>query len=157
MARSVRRVVLRGFALTLCILLGLMFGVGGYTFYYAEGASYLSDDPKSCVNCHIMRDVYESWQHASHHAVATCNDCHVPHGFVGKYLSKAENGFFHSKAFTLQDFEEPIRIKPRNARVLQQNCLECHRDLVHSTQLADTKEAGTCVHCHPSVGHGPPR
>ena len=153
-----RRIGLRVLGVVLCIVLGLFFGLGGYTFYYAEGASYLSNDPKACANCHIMRDVYDSWQHASHHTVATCNDCHTPHNFVGKYWSKAKNGFFHSKAFTLQDFDEPIRIKPGNARVLQQNCLTCHADLVSDiTHHRERDEPGSCVRCHPAVGHGPPR
>ena len=80
-----------------------------------EGFSYLSNDPKACVNCHIMRDHYDGWQKASHHAVATCNDCHTPHDSLSPSTSsKAENGFWHSKGFTLQDFHEPIRIRPRN-------------------------------------------
>ena len=101
-----------------CVSIGTALGVGAYTFRYAEGLSYFSNDPKACVNCHVMREHFDTWQKASHHAVATCNDCHLPHDFVSKYLAKAENGFFHSKAFTLQDFPEPIRIKPRNARIL---------------------------------------
>ena len=65
-------------------------GVGGYTFLYAEGFSYMSDDPAVCVNCHIMQPQYDSWQKASHHTVATCVDCHLPHDFFRKYLAKAE-------------------------------------------------------------------
>ncbi|MFW5942556.1 MAG: cytochrome c nitrite reductase small subunit, partial [Chloroflexota bacterium] len=45
-------------------------GLGGFTFIYAEGASYLSDDPNACVNCHVMRDVHDAWNHGSHKAVA---------------------------------------------------------------------------------------
>jgi len=146
-------------ALSLCVATGVVLGLGGYTFWYAQGGSYFSPDPKACVNCHIMREPYDGWQKASHHAVATCNDCHVPHTLVAKYLAKAENGFWHSKGFTLQDFHEPIRIKPKNAHVLQANCIGCHRDLVgdilgHESTGLDTN---TCVRCHAAVGHGPPR
>jgi cytochrome c nitrite reductase small subunit len=136
-----------------------MLGLGGYTFWYAGGGSYFSTDPKACVNCHIMRDPYESWQHASHHAVAKCNDCHLPQEAAAMLLAKAENGFWHSKGFTFQDFHEPIRIKPRNARLLQANCIHCHKelvgDLLHHGSLAD--ETNSSVRCQPSVGHGPPR
>jgi cytochrome c nitrite reductase small subunit len=120
----------RGAMLLLCVLLGAVIGLGSYTFLYAEGFSYFSNDPKACMNCHIMREQYDSWQKASHHAVATCNDCHTPHNFVANYWTKAENGFWHSKGFTLQDFHEPIRIRPKNRRVLQANCIDCHRELV---------------------------
>ena len=146
-------------ALALCALIGVSVGTGGYTVRYAEGFSYLSSDPKACVNCHIMREQYDGWQKASHHAVATCNDCHVPHALVPKYLVKAENGFWHSKGFTLQDFAEPIRIRPVSSRILNRNCVACHQDLVggilaHGMAGDDVKG---CVHCHASVGHGPLR
>src|SRR5262249_30625402 len=114
----------------LAALLGVLGGSGAYTAYYAEGMSYMSDDPKACVNCHIMRDQYDGWQKASHHSVATCNDCHVPQKFVPKYLAKGENGFWHSKGFTLQDFHEPISIHSKNSRLLQANCIRCHQEAV---------------------------
>ncbi len=145
--------------LVLSVLIGLALGLAVFTFGYGEGASYLSNDPRSCANCHIMRDEYDSWQKSSHHGAATCNDCHAPHDFLGKWLSKASNGFWHSKAFTLQDFHEPIRIKPRNAAVLQANCIDCHGTLVHDiTTLGSAGEPGNnCVRCHIGVGHGPAR
>jgi cytochrome c nitrite reductase small subunit len=147
-----------GAVLFACVLVGIVIGLGSYTFLYAEGLSYFSNDPRACVNCHIMRDQYDSWQKASHHAVATCNDCHTPHSFVAKYWTKAENGFWHSKGFTLQDFHEPIRIRPRNARVLRANCIACHRELV--SEIAEHpgghgSKASDCLHCHVSSGHGP--
>jgi cytochrome c nitrite reductase small subunit len=154
--------------LLLCALVGVLAGSGGYTAYYGEGASYLRDDPKACINCHIMREHYAGWQKASHHGVATCNDCHVPQGWLSKYLTKAENGFWHSKSFTLQDFHEPIRIRPFNALVVQRNCVRCHGELVseitglgrHAAASVDIQaigEASYCVRCHDSVGHGPRR
>ena len=124
------------------------------TFGYAEGASYLSADPAACANCHIMWPQYDSWQKASHHTVATCVDCHLPSDFVGKYVAKAENGWNHSKAFTLQDFPEPIAITPKNSDLLHRNCLRCHAALVHAQGGADDGAAPRCVRCHASVGHG---
>jgi cytochrome c nitrite reductase small subunit len=146
-------------ALVLCALVGAVLGTGAFTARYAEGTSYLSNDPKACVNCHIMRDQYDGWQKASHHAVATCNDCHVPHETVPKYMVKAEDGIWHSKGFTLQDFHEPIRIRPSSAKVLQVNCVTCHRDLVNDILGHDPAggDATNCVHCHAAVGHGPQR
>lgn len=143
----------------LCALLGVPLGLGSYTFHYAEGGSYFSRDPKACVNCHIMREPYDSWQKASHHAVAVCADCHMPDAFLPKLIAKAENGFWHSKGFTLQDFHEPIRITPRNAQILQANCVRCHQDLVADIRGHDSAGESllSCVRCHAAVGHGPPR
>ncbi len=143
--------------IVIVILLGVLAGAGGYTFFYAEGLSYLSNDPKACVNCHIMREQYDGWQKASHHAHATCNDCHVPHDLIGKYTTKALNGYHHSKGFTFQDFQEPIRIKPANAAVLNKNCLHCHREFVReiTAHRVVKDEELYCVRCHVDVGHGP--
>ena len=138
------------------IAFGALLGLGGYTVHYAEGLSYLSSDPKACVNCHVMRDVYDSWRKSTHHAVARCVDCHLPHDFVAKYAAKVRNGYFHSKGFTFQDFPEPIRITPPNAKILQENCVECHEGIVSEIVSGHGKHAEdvTCVRCHVSVGHG---
>lgn len=145
--------------LILCIIIGAVLGTGLYTFWYAQGGSYFSSDPRACINCHIMREHFDGWQKASHHAHAKCVDCHLPHDLVGKYVAKAENGFWHSKGFTLQDFPEPIRIKAKNAAILQANCIQCHQglvgDLVHHGSFEDG--SNSCVRCHVSVGHGPTR
>lgn len=146
-------------SLFLCSLVGLLLGMGQYTVYYAKGTSYLSNDSKACANCHVMREHYDSWQHSSHHAVASCNDCHLPQKGFSKWLCKAENGYRHSKGFTFQDFHEPIQIRPNNAVVLQQNCVRCHADLVSDIcgQNGAEAQAVNCVRCHADVGHGPRR
>jgi hypothetical protein len=69
--------------------------------------------------------VRTGWQKSTHHAVATCNDCHVPHDLIGKYLTKAEHGYRHSKGITFQDFHEPIRITDGSMRIVQHNCVRC--------------------------------
>ena len=147
------------FWLAFVVLGGVCVGAAGYTFSYARGASYLSDDPRACANCHVMQTHYDGWQKSSHHAVATCNDCHTPHDFVGKYLTKMENGYHHSKAFTLQDFPDVIRIRPKNARILQASCLHCHAALVDELVAHGGPQAAPmdCVRCHADVGHGPRR
>lgn len=140
-------------------LIGLLAGLGGYTFNYAEGTSYLSNDPRACVNCHIMREQYDGWQKAAHHAVATCNDCHVPHDLIGKYLAKVDHGYRHSKAFTFQDFHEPIRITPADLDIVETNCVRCHAEKVEpiTSHAGVTGDKVACVKCHTSVGHGPQR
>ena len=133
---------------------GIFTGLGLFTFGYGEGAAYLSNDPQSCANCHVMQPQLDSWQKSSHKAVATCNDCHLPHNFAGKWFTKADNGFFHSLAFTTNDFHEPIQIKERNRRVTQGACLYCHSDYVnHMLPEVGGGDMLTCAHCHGDVGH----
>jgi cytochrome c nitrite reductase small subunit len=145
-------------SIAIAVALGMLIGLAGYTFRYAEGLSYFSTDPRACANCHIMRREYDGWQKASHHGVATCVDCHLPQSFFPKYLAKAWNGWHHSKGFTFQDFDEPIHIKAANGAILQENCLRCHEAMVHELVAGarTAKDAVQCVHCHASVGHGEP-
>jgi cytochrome c nitrite reductase small subunit len=144
-------------ALLAAVCLGVVLGLGLYTFGYAEGLSYFSSDPKACANCHVMNPEYDSWVKSSHHIVARCVDCHLPHALPAKLLAKAESGYHHSKGFTLEDFHEPIMIKQKNAQILQDACLGCHADLVHGIVAGSTTDenAVRCVHCHRGVGHGP--
>lgn len=143
-----------GLKIVVFAALAVLLGLGVFTFIYARGGSYLSDDPQACVNCHIMNDVYNSWSRSSHQAVATCNACHVPHDFFGKWLSKARNGLKHSIAFTLQNFPEPIRISEVNHKILQANCIECHSIMV-SEIVHEANADRACFACHRGVGHGP--
>ncbi len=144
-------------AILTAMLIGIPIGAGLFTFRYAEGLAYMSNDPRACVNCHIMNDEYNAWAKSGHHHVAVCNDCHTPHDLIGKYTTKAINGWNHSRAFTLQDFHDPIQITPRNARILQENCIRCHQSMVQDTLLREDSHGGgaSCVHCHRNVGHGP--
>ncbi len=150
---------LPGRTLVMAVVMGIPAGLGVFTFKYAEGLSYLSNDPNACANCHIMRDELDSWEKSGHHHVAVCNDCHLPHNFVLKMVAKSRNGWNHSKAFTLQDFPEPIMIGPKNAAILQENCLRCHADFVHDITVMEGPVGDTvsCVHCHKNVGHAPTR
>jgi cytochrome c nitrite reductase small subunit len=151
-----------------CAMGGAFVGSGSFTFVSAKGYSYLSNESAVCVNCHIMREQYDGWRQSSHHATASCNDCHLPNdNAVHNLYVKASNGYRHSKAFTLQNFEEPIRIVPSNSKVLEGNCLRCHADMIdaitaHGTLGAAMGMRGNvdlygCVRCHVDVGHGPRR
>ena len=133
--------------------LGIILGIGGYTFIYAKGASYLTNDPAACTNCHVMNEQYEGWTKSSHHAVAVCNDCHTPHGLIPKYSTKALNGFWHSFAFTSGDFHEPIRITQRNHRVTEGACRKCHVEIVEAIHGIAPEDSLSCVRCHRNVGH----
>ena len=158
------KLLLAGFAASAA--LGMAVGLGAYTFVYAEGASYLTNDPAACANCHIMDEHYAAWTKSSHRAVATCNDCHTPHGLIPKYATKASNGFWHSFAFTTGDFPYPLRIKPHNREITEHACRECHAALTAAMDAAPHAPAGgdhvaatgstdrpSCIRCHRYAGH----
>jgi cytochrome c nitrite reductase small subunit len=135
------------------VTIGFATGVGGYTFYYAKGASYLTNDPAACANCHIMSEHFEAWLKSSHRSVAVCNDCHTPPGVIPKYVTKATNGIWHSVAFTTGRFPEPLRIKPRNRSITETTCATCHQEIVTAIQSHGRQGKIDCVPCHSSVGH----
>lgn len=135
------------------VIAGVAIGLGMYTFVYAKGYSYLTNDPNACANCHVMQGHFDSWVKSSHRNVAACNDCHTPHnGLIPKYASKAYNGFFHGLAFTTGDYPNPIRIKPINHDITEHSCLSCHQAIVASI-TPPHQDALSCTRCHSDVGH----
>jgi len=137
-------------------LLGIPAGIGAFTFVYAHGFSYLSPDPRACVNCHIMNDQYNGWLKSGHRHTATCVECHLPHAGIAKWLAKADHGFRHSAAFTLQNFKEPIEITPHDRDIVRVNCVRCHEALVDAVADSPGRPHGSldCLHCHTTAGHG---
>ena len=144
----------RAFSIGLGALIGLAIGLGAYTFVYARGASYLTNDPRACANCHVMNEQLDGWLRSSHRAVAVCNDCHTPPGLIAKYATKASNGFWHSFYFTTETFHEPIRITERNRRVTERACRKCHQPIVDAIDAGhgEGRELA-CIPCHRNVGH----
>ena len=110
--------------------LGVPAGVGAFTFVYAKGFSYLSTGPRACVNCHVMNEQYDAWLESGHRHTATCVECRLPDRGLAKYVAKADHGFRHSMAFTLQSFHEPIEITPRDRQIVRVNCARCHVSFV---------------------------
>lgn len=134
------------------LAVGLALGAGAFTFVYGRGMAYLTDNPRACANCHVMNPEYAGWLAGGHHTAATCNDCHTPHALIGKYTTKALNGFWHSYYFTTGTFHEPIMITERNRRVTEQRCRDCHAAMV--AELDHGPDPVSCIRCHRTVGHG---
>jgi cytochrome c nitrite reductase small subunit len=141
-------------AVALALLLAVPAGIGAFTFVYAKGFSYLSTDPRACVNCHVMNPQYDAWLKSGHRHTATCVQCHLPDHGIGKWAAKADHGFRHSMAFTLQNFKEPIEITPRDRQIVRANCARCHADFVHAVVGGPTQRELDCLHCHGRAGHG---
>ena len=152
-----RTFTVRRLALATALTFGLMAGLGAFTFVYARGYSYLTNDPGACANCHIMREHFDAWHKSSHRAVATCNDCHTPHNLVGKYTVKAKNGFWHSFYFTTGRFPDPLRITEGNRRVAVESCRYCHAQITSAIDphgaATERSQQSDCIRCHRYVGH----
>ena len=144
------------------IIIGIFTGLGFYILYISNAISYLSDDPRTCVNCHVMNSYYASWQHGSHGRVATCNDCHVPQdNFINKYLFKANDGLRHATYFTMRWEPQVIQIKDAGKKAVQENCIRCHSNIIHPIALRSINNVGVqdqtqkfCWDCHRQTPHG---
>lgn len=144
------------------IISGILAGLLIYVFYISRAYSYLSDNPSTCVNCHIMAPQYATWNHSSHRERASCNDCHVPHNnIVNKYYFKAKDGLRHATMFTLRKEPQVILIKEQGKRVVQDNCLRCHAKLLtdakvsnYSSEYQHVRSERPCWECHREVPHG---
>jgi cytochrome c nitrite reductase small subunit len=141
------------------IALGIFTGSAFYIFYVSKAASYLSDNPKTCVNCHVMTPQFATWTHSSHREVATCNDCHVPHNNVfNHYYFKGKDGLRHATIFTLRKEPQVIFIKEDGIGVVQNNCIRCHSHLFDTREVSVNQKMHQsdrlCWECHRETPHG---
>lgn len=151
--------------LKLSILIALLISINVFynTLQSSKALSYLSTDPKACINCHVMNTAYATWQHSSHFKVK-CVECHLPtDNIVDKYIAKARDGYNHSLAFTLNTYKQSMKITEDGADRVQKNCVSCHASLISSISSTDKyhsydedakTEQKRCWECHKSVPHG---
>lgn len=145
-----------GFRLIGLALMGCCVGGGIYLAQISEAASYLSDDPEACINCHIMVPQYATWQHSSHGKITTCNDCHVPQDSTWrKYWFKANDGLRHSVLFTLRMERQVIEAIQASKDVIQANCIRCHESVIdRAVAPVGHSFDRSCIDCHREVPHG---
>lgn len=144
------------------ILMGFILGLGLFLLRISNAASYLSDKPETCINCHVMNPQYATWNHSSHREVASCNDCHVPHDNIfNTYFFKAKDGMRHATIFTMRAEPQVIFIKDAGKEVVQQNCIRCHNRfltdnlaLSNLSPLMSHRTERQCLECHRETPHG---
>ena len=144
------------------ILSGGMMGFILIILRISNAVSYLGDDPRTCINCHVMTPQFITWEHSSHREVATCNDCHVPQdNMVNKYYFKAKDGLYHAAMFTLRLEPQTISMKNASVQAVQANCIRCHVDQVTDAKMMswvdnhyENRTGRTCWQCHKETPHG---
>ncbi len=164
---AIKRIVIffrppKNWRFTVIILGGIFTGILLLVVHISNATSYLSDEPETCINCHVMYPYYASWTKSSHGRDATCVDCHVPQdNLFRKYYVKGTDGMAHTTYFTFRWEPQVIQIKQRGINVVQENCIRCHIDLVDMTQLVEVTgrtaaqdEGKLCWDCHRETPHG---
>ena len=147
--------------MTVIILTGIFAGILLLVVHISNATSYLSDEPETCINCHVMYPYFASWDKSSHGREASCAECHVPQeNIFSKYYVKGTDGMKHATYFTFRWEPQVIRIRDRGINVVQQNCIRCHIDLVDMVQLVEVSgktaaegDGKLCWDCHVEVPH----
>ena len=97
--------------------------------YASRAASYLSDEPATCVKT--------SW-HLLYHMGTTARMEEMPHAtiviFLGQcipqiLLLKAKDGMRHASIFAIRGEAQVIQAMTESANVIMENCIRCHAQL----------------------------
>jgi cytochrome c nitrite reductase small subunit len=108
-----------------------------------------SGSPEFCSSCHVMESRYEAWFHAGAHRRFKCVDCHLPNDSVLNHvMRKMVDGGGEFVAFHTGRVSDDIRLSPRGAGVLKENCLRCHTET-----MARVNEDRNCWDCHRRLSH----
>jgi cytochrome c nitrite reductase small subunit len=141
--------------LTLLVLVsGITLGIGLFTFSFADGLSYFTDQPEACANCHIMNETFDHWTKGPHHLYATCQDCHISNEFFRGFAQKGSDGFRHAYAFTFGKPGINLTLSKDGKKRVMQACVGCHNDLFSDgSPIHNTTAEPTCLNCHKDIAH----
>jgi len=137
--------------LILLVLLGFVFA-GGLT-YAMFGPPKLfkkSEDPTFCASCHLLQRYYDTWRHSGIHRTNKCVDCHLTNeNKIEHFIAKGIDGFWDVSRFYLGAFSYDIHLSKGGKKILQQNCVRCHKGIVRDI----VKDNRYCWECHRRTVH----
>jgi len=169
----------RGSILVLAV--GLILGL---TAFFSAGSFmvYANSEKFCATSCHEMSYLATEHKGTIHDknrtgVRATCNDCHVPHGYITNYLAKLNlfNDYWGHFVTHSIDSKEKFEAKRAELAVkvwvyMKQNdsreCRHCHTtakmDPEKQTEKAKARheklrtEGLTCIDCHFAIAHTEP-
>lgn len=163
------------------LILGLLLGV---VFFGSVGSFmvYANSEKFCATSCHEMDQLAQEHKGTIHDTNrtgmrATCNDCHVPHGYIPNYLAKFSlwrdywGHFVTHSIDTKEKFEAKryelakkvwVYMKENDSR----ECRHCHTTAKMDADKQSAKakarherlrtENITCVDCHFGIAHSEP-
>jgi cytochrome c nitrite reductase small subunit len=135
-------------------LVGAVIAFGIFV-YVTNAPIYAGTEPSACNNCHVMDSEYENWYHAAHARSATCAECHLPHqNVISYYMAKAQTGMHDVYVYSTGQTPDTIRAKAETKKIIQANCIRCHRATVENIMAGPPAFERNCWDCHRSVAHG---
>ena len=163
------------------LAVGLILGLAA--FFSAGSFMVYANSEKFCAtSCHEMSYLAVEHKGTIHDTNrtgvrATCNDCHVPHGYITNYLAKLNlfNDYWGHFVTHSIDSKEKFEAKRSELAVkvwvyMKQNdsreCRHCHTsakmDAEKQTEKAKARheklrtEGLTCIDCHFAIAHAEP-
>jgi cytochrome c nitrite reductase small subunit len=108
-----------------------------------------SESADFCAGCHVMEEEHTAWRHSGAHARIRCVECHLPNGNPAEhYTWKTIDGMKDVVVFHTGTVPETIKLSPHGEKVVQANCVKCHRDAV-----SNMDRTRTCWECHRQLRH----
>ncbi|AGL02330.1 NapC/NirT family cytochrome c [Desulfoscipio gibsoniae] len=124
------------------------------------GVYVYTSTPEFCAKCHYVKRYVVSWEKTSHKDV-NCLQCHEPSGPLAKLHSKSRglNYYLMDKTGDFSDVMiKAAYINERNCFVCHIDLNKEHPDTVKLDRaefdhLKSTKNDESCLNCHRDVGH----
>ena len=106
-----------------------------------------------CGQCHVMDDQVDAYLHSSHANAANCGDCHDPDALVTGSMFAAYVGA--RDVYRVVTNTAPLEIKTTDLskKVIQENCMRCHGDIMVMTGNTSDEGGSYCFHCHRNIVH----
>lgn len=106
-----------------------------------------------CGRCHAMEEQVSTYLHSPHANAANCGDCHDPHGLITGSVFAAYTGARDVYRVVTNTTPEEIRTTNLSKKVLQNNCLRCHGDIMADIGDTSHNNGSYCFHCHQEIVH----
>lgn len=127
----------------------LLAAAAGFVSFGPPGLYAKSETPEFCASCHVMESEYESWFHNGAHRRQKCIECHLPNDSRARHITgKSIQGMWDAYVFYSGKVPETIRLSENGGKILRQNCVRCHEELV-----SKINEDRNCWACHRGLSH----
>lgn len=135
------------------LLVVSVVGLAGILSTKVPPLSKKLDGPQFCGTCHIMEPWTNTYIHSSHKEESTCGDCHIPHNFVSGAFYKAYTGTRDGLYMITNRIPENIHISGHGAKVVNDNCFRCHKDVMATVGYPMADRNKNCFDCHRNLPH----
>lgn len=131
-----------------------LFALAGFAMMLMTKISALGlAEAEFCGVCHAMDEQVSTYLHSPHANYANCGDCHDPHGLVTGSVFAAYTGARDLYRVVTNTIPLEIRTTGLSKKVIQENCMRCHGDIMSTIGDTSYDRGSYCFHCHHEIVH----